>query len=136
MRGIEPERRSSRRAQLLALLCAAGQLAGVAHLTLVRHQACPQHGDLLHGDAAHGVHAAPQAQSDHAAFRAAAAIDGRDEHDHCSVPCERRKQVLPDASHALVSAACGAEPCPSALIQTQHGVEVLSLAPKQSPPAV
>jgi len=130
------KRCSESRIALIALLCVAGQLVSSTHLVLVRHEACPEHGDLLHGDATHSGHGgqAADAASTAAVSSAMQTAAEPHEHEHCSVPCERRAlAVLPASSVGLVSG-----PPVDAFTGEQRalrrGTPLLALAPKQSPP--
>ncbi len=124
------------RMALIALLCAAGQLASSTHLVLVRHEACPEHGDLLHGEATHVGHGSQVAVAESTAVVSSAARSAAEqhEHEHCSVLCERRAlAVLPASSVDLIDG-----PPASAFTGEQRavrrGTPLLALAPKQSPP--
>lgn len=126
----------SGQAGFVALLCAIGQLAAASHLVLVRHAACPEHGDLLHGGAVHGQRHSGADQGS-PAFRAGAVGDGDEEHDHCSLACDRRKLAIAAMTGCVLAAQLsGAQACPVRFARGKPGVPLFRLAPKQSPPAV
>jgi hypothetical protein len=103
----------------VAVVCLGGQLASFAHLALVEHVRCSQHGELVHRNAGSGD--APDSDS----------------HDHCVLAAHRSAvfsvehgavQVAP--ASAIVVEAPGARsesPAPP--------IPLVLLAPKQSPPA-
>src|SRR5687767_13030524 len=95
---------------VVAWLCLAAQALGVAHLTVVRHATCLEHGEVVHSDApADGVDGAAQSPhlqgtADTAARLQTAALpaDG-DSHDHCLVCATRREVVAPPAVQSLLA---------------------------------
>jgi len=119
---------------VFAFLAVASQLGSVAHLALVRHVECADHGEMVEVSAS----AAPS--SDHedltAAFHEEAAPTHG--HDHCSVVTLRRERTQISASPAV------AEPQPRTdlgrtlvrAIAPPPSIAILSFAPKNSPPTV
>jgi hypothetical protein len=127
---------SDNRLPLVALLCVAGQLATSTHLVLVRHEACPEHGELLHGEAAHAGHGSQAADTANTAAVSNAAQTAAEPHDHehCSVPCERRALAVPAASSVRFIAGPAACAFTGEQRALRRGTPLLALAPKQSPP--
>jgi len=123
----------------VAALCLGAQLSNVAHLALVRHVTCAEHGEVIDAPAAgHSpAHRTDVPLPDDAAPTASSGggpIDGA--HDHCALAEDRNTLAL--VVRAATSALCpaapvastpprGSSPClsPSAL---------RLLAPKTSPP--
>jgi hypothetical protein len=114
----------------LAALAVAGQLFGVVHLALVQHVTCAEHGELIEAGSASVQTAAPITGPS----VSRAAVEGHG-HDHCAIALLRRQQ-------ARVTTA---RPGPLALALAPHAsvtiasfsniaIDILSLAPKNSPP--
>lgn len=121
----------------IAVLCVAAQLFGLAHMVVVEHERCAEHGELVHGDGhAPGAVAAPIARvTTTAASRALPAwpdeADG--DHEHCLSATERR-----DLRAARVEAPVLVR---SAGLQAIHPAGTVAIAralyrtaPKTSPP--
>lgn len=131
-----------RRPRLLALplvvLCALAYLGSAAHFFLVRHTACVEHGDLLHGAEAEQGEAQVQVRESFEDERitrsdAQASVHGADA--HCAHVFLRRA-VQPPAGVMLPPEA----PVLSGQVLEAYSVAVepqvawLHLAPKSSPP--
>jgi hypothetical protein len=120
-------------AALAALLLVGSSLGQAAHLAVVQHAICAEHGDLLH--AADG-HAAPTAHAEHDDENGSMPEEGGD-HEHCQVLARNQaEQALP-----AVPAVSGLLPVAGpALLELATVVEArparvpLSVAPKTSPP--
>lgn len=120
----------------VALLCLAAQIGSLAHLVLVPHESCPEHGEAVHA----GTHtpAADRAATGARDILAVQADDGPgedDEHHHCLFVTERRKATTAVdvvQATAVLTDAAGAEP---AAVADSVGRAVYRLAPKTSPPA-
>jgi hypothetical protein len=121
----------------LASCVVAAQLSSFAHLLLVKHALCPEHGELIHAGERADVRAQRAPGSGTAVLAresgAAAALD----HAHCPLAVQRRERVALLARVALVSvppavaeAVLCSRPLPSATL-----CELFRLAPKGSPPA-
>jgi len=120
-----------------ALLCLFAQTAGLAHVELVQHGICPDHGELTdlvpqgdanaprldpHPDGVAGLHV-----PDVVTFSTA--------DDHCVV-AQLLRQIVPAPTLAVYATGlASAEPLPSATRETFADRPVLLVAPKQSPPA-
>ena len=130
-------------AGLVALCCLVGQLSGLAHMLLVQHVTCPEHGELVHsGAVAHTDVTDLAAVSD--ATPATGLVSSGDAtaeepaghgHDHCLAAAHGRGHV------GLGGAAAGAlAPSPAlaglptdAAPHLAHDA-LYRLAPKTSPP--
>lgn len=114
----------------------SGQLAGVAHMALVRHVTCPEHGELLHAED-DGTPSAPT-PADGTASLAALTEDSESSHghDHCAVAIQRRAQTMPVSRVAVahtvspVTEASNERAAPAMPLGA-----IYRLAPKSSPPA-
>jgi hypothetical protein len=123
----------------LALFALVGQLSSSAHLLLVRHAVCPEHGELIHaasGEPRRSEHAkAPDGKL--ALVQASADGDEfADAHGHCPIATHRRERGVPSAAAARIEAADSVR---ALYIPTQQqafafGGALLLLAPKNSPP--
>jgi hypothetical protein len=120
---------------LLALsVLVLGNLGSLAHLLLVRHARCHEHGELLH--AWQGSPATLPARGLERVVQTSEAAAGGHRHEHCAVGAASRRDAvagqtcLPGA-RALFQAALSTshDDCPQAVGR------VWMLAPKQSPPA-
>src|SRR5690242_18775471 len=85
----------------LAVALVAAQGASLAHLALVRHEICPEHGELIHDAAPHAVAVHPGDPRRPSAFgleEGAAAFSD----DHCTVVGHRRESALPSSSDLIL----------------------------------
>ena len=112
-------------------LALVAQFSQAAHLVLVKHSLCAEHGELVHGsqralakDPSRGV---PNSVS-------AAAHDGAKDHEHCPALLNNKNRVVPPASADIIHVV----PLPPdvAMVDTLTPVivDVLRHAPKNSPP--
>jgi hypothetical protein len=115
-------------------LLALAQVVAFAHIALVEHRTC-----VLHGEAMHGGHVAPTAHVEVPTFPTAqpaddAAFDG---HDHCVCMAPGRERfVLSPLGSDGSSSIASVEPAISHSVdQPALSIAVISLAPKNSPPA-
>ena len=120
----------------LTLIATAGQLLGVAHMLLVPHAMCAEHGALVHV----ASETAPARERDGAArseYRDAGAGNESDHHDHCLSDAARRAAwvVARAASSKLPAFALASAPAVCAADSAERSVDLLSLAPKSSPPS-
>ena len=117
----------------LALVAAfiGGAIGPLAHLALVPHIRCAQHGELIHGTAVATVAAPPASETPTATT---APVRETEEHDHCGVTAEQRATTATATPRFVITA-----PLALASIGVGHearlAVELLQLAPKASPPA-
>jgi hypothetical protein len=120
----------------LATLALVGQLASFAHLVLVRHVTCAEHGELIEVGHERAL-AVATAHADSPGI-ATAATGQAHGHDHCLLAPMRRDRVALGAPHALDCAhvdafgtigRVGARLIPPP-------IAVILLAPKSSPPLV
>ena len=121
------------RSSLLGVITAAallfGQLSGVAHLLIVDHQRCLEHGELVHAPAP----ARDDARRQHASMIGVEAGETH-AHDHCLCVSSRRDTAL----HADVAAGAAIAPAAvhdsSARPAPPAATRRWLLAPKNSPP--
>ncbi|HUH01174.1 MAG TPA: hypothetical protein VML75_04215 [Kofleriaceae bacterium] len=120
----------------IAVLCMVAQLLSLAHLVVVEHERCHEHGELIHGDGHEARSVAPPAPS--TATPTARVLPGQSDeadgdHDHCLSATERR-----DLRLARVEVAATISPDQSdAIPRTATTPVVRALyrsAPKTSPP--
>jgi hypothetical protein len=121
----------------LASCVVGAQLSSFAHLLLVKHALCPEHGELIHADERARVDTRGEPALSTAVVAressAAAALD----HAHCPLAVQRRERVALMAPAALVSprpATLEAVLCSRPLPSVPQ-CELFRLAPKGSPPA-
>ncbi len=127
-----------RAALALALFAVGGQLFSVAHLLLVPHTVCAEHGELIHVE---GVgSSAPSHEQDptHSVYRPASGVDSADVHDHCLASATRREKVtLPAVQSASVPAyGLAASHVRQEALAPPRALGILAFAPKSSPPAL
>ena len=120
----------------LALVLVAGQGATLAHLAIVRHAYCAEHGELVDvgAESSAPTPASPEDATDHVLPGPASGSDGH-EHEHCAVVGHRREAVLADRVGPAVTLHAPVEPAPPADVVVVAVGPVFRLAPKQSPPA-
>jgi len=124
-------RRSSLRF-LTALALLVGHVSGVAHLLLVEHERCPEHGELVH------AHARPQSRPSLAAGAVMApppqiAADGDDHCLACASQSQSAGAARPVGRPALLLVRMPPVAAREANVPRRY---LLSLAPKTSPPSV
>lgn len=128
-------RRSARTA--IATLCLAAQAWALAHLLVIRHEVCAEHGDAVHAadvvpEASHPP-AAPGADPDASAYRGSQREAAEDHHDHCTWLSEHRAdRGAPTALTTAPPIAGEALAAPAAPPSTVRAL--YRLAPKISPP--
>jgi hypothetical protein len=122
---------------LLALLLCGSSLGETAHLVLVQHAVCTEHGELIELHDGATAAASVAADTHEEGTRVAAPAD-EGEHEHCQLLGRKQQDLtLPEgAAAAAISQAPGAgraalHESPTALAP----LSALSLAPKTSPPA-
>lgn len=132
-----------RRAAGLVLLLGytLGTLLGTAHLALVEHTVCADHGEVTHGatacaDAPAVLDACAEDAEGEDGPRVAAAAETDGAHEHCATELALRADLRFEAGPCVARAA------PPVLVRTapfrgrlRVRDDVLELAPKQSPPA-
>jgi hypothetical protein len=127
----------------VAPVCIAAQLIVFAHMLLVRHSTCPEHGELIHGEAdAHASqgHAAKAALAElvrPATEIAARVVFPAAEDSHCDVVGHRREFVQPAVFEAVGPelGVIGLALFGPASAPLHDGSRRYSLAPKTSPPS-
>ena len=119
-----------RRRALVACLCLAAQSFALAHLFLVVHDRCSEHGEVVHGDDHH----------DHGDGLARWDIGGAErstrsgDHDHCQTFAEPRDHRITPPVVSITLAATTALTLPSELAAPVTTRPLYRLAPKVSPP--
>jgi len=127
----------------LAALCLLTPILGYAHLLLVQHARCPEHGELVHvedaaaDDASLLLGPGLQLRTDEpqVALESAPEVDGH-EHDHC-VAVLARKTSAPLASAGPLLPSHGSTLSLRGLVQDsvlRAPTALYRLAPKNSPP--
>jgi hypothetical protein len=125
------------RGAICAALCGlflTAQLLAFAHLAFVEHRTCATHGKLVHrARAAASVKSARPAVG--VARPASSAAD--EDHDHCVCLAPSRERVLHASAgpQASVSVAAGWPHGIDVALAPARAIALLSLAPKNSPPA-
>lgn len=120
---------------MLTVVALAGQVSSFAHLALVRHVTCAEHGDLIEVGRERAIVATAAPRQAPAAFSAAAKSDAHG-HEHCLIAPMRRDRLAGgtpasfDSAHidgygtiGVVGDHEGAPP-----------IAIIVLAPKNSPP--
>lgn len=129
-------------AVFVAALCLFSQLSHVAHMILVRHATCAEHGELIHVDEGRSVAAEHQgfvhdeATSSYSVTATTPAEAQSHDHDPCYVLSQRESASLPPADAVVPTGAR----MPSMLLgegslQAPSASALYWLAPKNSPPA-
>ncbi len=112
------------------------QLGSVAHLAIVKHVECSEHGELVEvADAAGASRSLDLLGAKTLSVRADQILTHG--HDHCSIAAFRRERIRPGSS---VSAPVLATDARMAVLVTERdapppAIALLKLAPKNSPPA-
>jgi hypothetical protein len=134
--------RNSGLALALASATLIAQISSIAHMALVRHAICPEHGELIHPDDLSGSAAAPKTLAKTTnpadlAIQATTQFPAVHGHDHCLLASYRRQRIAMAAGTAAV-----ARPFPAAVGNRRMAdaprpalVALYRLAPKNSPPA-
>jgi hypothetical protein len=122
------------RSSLFGIVTAAallvGQLSMVAHLLIVEHRQCPEHGELVHAAPAHGDADAPRHTD---ALEASEAGSGHS-HTHCLCVVSRREAAISATAAVDTAAPVGPAGAIAVDISTPVPCKRWILAPKNSPP--
>ena len=121
-------------AATVALLACLAFVAQLAHLTVIKHAVCAQHGQMVH--VAPGEPSIAPSATDASGDPAAFAGDGQAHfHGHCSAVAQSEALLAgpPPAPLTVLSWALFAPSAPVALALPSS--DLLHLAPKTSPPA-
>jgi hypothetical protein len=127
---------------LLAVVLVVAQLGGLLHRAVIEHVACPEHGELVHGDpAAHGrgasgIAAAPDRARQPAVQRASApdAQPGH-AHEHCCLWASPKIHTLSPGPWQAPPARLAVSPLPLPERGPEPRGAIYLIAPKHSPPA-
>jgi hypothetical protein len=120
---------------MLAVLALAGQLGSFAHLVLVQHVSCADHGELIEVAPQNAIVAA-RTELSGPAVRASATSDPLHGHDHCTLSPLRRDHLhrIGQSSHALAPLESASPPAHGRIVVTAPKLALFLLAPKNSPP--
>jgi hypothetical protein len=130
-------------AACVAALCLVAQFSSFAHMLLVRHATCPDHGELIHANEEGGSASIERGQLANASEEQVPAFEARRDaasehgHDHCAVLANRRDSTTLTAAQSPVLIG---PPGLSGIQDHQEDLRPVSfalylLAPKNSPPA-
>jgi hypothetical protein len=133
--------RSARRhlAAALVLCASTGQLGNLAHLAVVRHAVCLEHGELVHADDERirpSGHARDKRESANASLQPRSDSSAAHGHDHCGATAHQREFALPRApccEGVALPAASGVDSIVERPAQNASWA-IFRLAPKASPP--
>ena len=119
----------------LALLCLACQATTFAHLLLVTHAACAEHGELIDARSDASVVTVPATPIADAALLATAGAPQSHTHDHCAVVATRRDDVRENQPAVLLINRAGPDqPSRPVAEVPAAAIRLLDIAPKSSPP--
>lgn len=119
------------------MLCLVAQLLGLAHLVVVEHERCPEHGELIHGDgrAADTVAApAPSTATTTARVLPGQSDEPHGDHDHCLSATERRDLRLSRVDVAAMISPAQSDALPRSATTPVAARALYRSAPKTSPP--
>lgn len=120
---------------VLALFAVASQVGVIAHLALVEHVACSEHGELVEVSQTRAS-ATPSLASPEVGARFTSDSQRSHGHDHCQLATLRRPHTSPTpASHASTSALVAMAPGHPVKRSPPSSLSPLQLAPKTSPPS-
>jgi len=122
-------------ASILATVALVGQLTSFAHLVLVRHVTCAEHGELVElGHERTTAKSARQGQPS-AVVSAVSDSDGHG-HDHCLIAPMRRDRVAAGTPASFDSAHIDAYGTIGVVVADEIAppIALILLAPKNSPP--
>ncbi|HEX3867107.1 MAG TPA: hypothetical protein VHV78_10150 [Gemmatimonadaceae bacterium] len=122
-------------AAILAVVALAGQLASFAHLVLVRHVTCAEHGELVEIGRDQST-VAVRSQRPAASTVGDASQTETHGHEHCLLAPMRRDRLAASATAAFDVARFDTDPTISRApdVAVSPAVAVIVFAPKNSPP--
>ena len=134
MRTLSRHRVARLFAATLATLALASQLASFAHVVLLRHVTCTEHGELIEVGREQAIVATPTRETTQAVSASSSA--GAHGHDHCLIVATRRHRFLVGVVASLDSMHVDAHGTIARLSHDEAPppIAVLLLAPKSSPP--
>jgi uncharacterized Zn-binding protein involved in type VI secretion len=120
---------------MLAVVALVGQLASFAHLVLVRHVTCAEHGELVEIGRDHSTPAVRSHRLAVATVGDASATETHG-HEHCLLAPMRRDRLVAGAPVAFDVARLDAHRTidPERDVAVFQSVAVIVFAPKNSPP--
>jgi hypothetical protein len=115
----------------------AAQLSSFAHLLLVRHALCPEHGELIHASERPTLHTRSEQGLATAALARESGAQSALDHQHCPLALQSRERValLAHAASVFLPLASPQLALRSQLLPDASMRELFRLAPKGSPPA-
>lgn len=128
-------RRATRFVAIAACVALCSQLFALAHLWLVPHTQCAEHGETIHGES-HGEPVVADPQEPRLAFEAARSQGSNDDgHDHCQLLTDRRPWANDriETAPVLVAAGGGEYHVASRIVVVRA---LYRTAPKASPPSL
>src|SRR5690606_524125 len=119
---------------LIAVVFVAGNLGSLLHEATERHARCPEHGELMHVEAA-APGAAGEDARDVAALARPSSDSSEHEHEHCFLcPSSRERACLGPIHAAALAPVARFAPPPARAESAPRARHVYALAPKNSPP--
>jgi hypothetical protein len=120
----------------MGLLTLLVQGSSGGHMLLVEHTRCAEHGEWVHGHAAHHHAVGERAKTDGPSWDRSPAAGQEKAHEHCTVSADRRDAVSRLADASLIARIDGT-PDREPVLPTRHisKIERFRIAPKNSPPA-
>ena len=123
------------RCAALALVFLAAVLGPVLHGATTLHEACAEHGELVHADGAAAVQAGRIPAAAHAGVGTAPSATEESGHAHCVLsPAPETRRDVPVGAASSVLPPTSAKPAPALAYGAPPDVARYLLAPKQSPP--
>ncbi|MDB4966915.1 MAG: hypothetical protein JWN44_2604 [Myxococcales bacterium] len=135
MRSLPGHRATRGIAALLAVVAVAGQISSFAHLVLVRHVTCAEHGDLVEVGHERTLVAASSRRQAPTAI-ATATLDEIHRHEHCLIAPMRRDRLAAGTAASRDSAHIDAYGTIGVVVDggVVPPIAIIILAPKNSPP--
>ena len=119
----------------MAVIALAGQLSGFAHLVLVRHVTCAEHGDMIEVGRNRAIAAKAVHRQAPVTFADASSEESHG-HEHCLIAPMRRDRIAAGAPASLDQLHVDAY-CTIGRIANDEAsppIAIIVLAPKNSPP--
>jgi hypothetical protein len=124
----------------LVAVVVSAQLLGAAHLALVQHAVCWEHGDLVdlpRAGASTAIGSAPHTSRVRPGLEASASVIESPQHRHCDALARREDSALPPrAELRFIRIELPAGPLAPVVAVAGARAALLRLAPKQSPPSI
>ena len=135
MRSLPKNRATRGLAAVLAVVALAGQVSSFAHLVLVRHVTCAEHGDMIEVGHERTIVTTSSHRQALTAVRAASPAETHG-HEHCLIARMRRDRLTADTPASLDSAHIDAYGTIGVVgdDEVAPSIAAIILAPKNSPP--